>query len=332
MDGFIGRRDLLTREQLQALSARSDVRGAPQLASHLLALAISTTLLAALWGTWWMVPCFLVQGILLNWLYCAQHELSHGTVFRTRWLNEWAGRAIGFFQLYPRDFDQIQHFGHHRHTGDWQKDPELQRDPYELQSYLLWFSGVSYWHSRISRLIRLAQGKVIEPYIRDSEKGLVIREARWHVGLYAAILVLSIVLQSWTAFALWLGPMLATKWAYMLQGTIKHLGRPHSDDLFENTRTARTGPLFHWLGWNMQYHTAHHLFPSVPFHRLPELHRAIVARAGIEPPTMGYFEFQGALIGKLTRGRERADYPDDSVWIAAAMTGNARAAAGDAEA
>src|SRR5262245_50186550 len=182
MDGFIGRRDLLTREQLQALSARSDVRGASQLASHLLALAVSTTLLAKLWGTWWAVPCFLMQGILLNWLYCGQHELSHGTVFRTRWLNEWVGRALGFLQLYPRDFDQIQHFGHHRHICDWEKDPELVRDPYELQSYLLWFTGISYWHSRIARLFRLVQGRVIEPYIREDEKRVVIREARWHMA------------------------------------------------------------------------------------------------------------------------------------------------------
>ena len=331
MEGFVGRRDLLTREQLQLLSVRSNARGAWQLATHLVALGISTMLLATLWGTWWTVPCFLVQGILLNWLYCGQHELSHGTVFQTRWLNEWAGRVIGFIQLYPRDFDQIQHFGHHRHTGDWQKDPELFRDPYELQSYLLWFTGLSYWYSRVSRLARLLRGRVIEPYIREDDKSLVIFEARWHVALYAAVIVLSILFQSWAALTLWLGPMLVTKWAYMLQGTIKHLGRPHSDNLFENTRTARTGPLFHWLGWNMQYHTAHHLFPSVPFHRLPELHRAIVAKAGVEPPTMGYFEFQRAVITRLTRGREGTDYPDNSAWIAAPAS-SAREAPGHAEA
>jgi fatty acid desaturase len=332
MEGFIGRRDLLTREQLQSFSVRSDARGAGQLASHLMALTISTTLLATLWGTWWTVPCFLIQGALLNWLYCGQHELSHGTVFKTRWLNEWAGRVIGFLQLYPRDFDQIQHFGHHRHTGDWEKDPELLRDPYELQSYLLWFSGISYWHSRLTRLVRLTRGRVVEPYVRDDEKELVIREARWHVTLYGMIVVLSIVFQSWVAFALWLGPMCATKWAYMLQGTIKHLGRPHSDNLFENTRTARTGMVFHWLGWNMQYHTAHHLFPSVPFHRLPELHQAIIAKAGVEPPTMGYFEFQREVIAKLTRGREVTDYPDDGTWIGAATTSSASDASGHAEA
>ena len=184
----------------------------------------------------------------------------------------------------------------------------------------------------MSRLARLLRGKVIEPYIRGGEKSLVILEARWHVALYAAVVVLSILFQSWAALALWFGPMLSTKWAYMLQGTIKHLGRPHSDNLFENTRTARTGPLFHWLGWNMQYHTAHHLFPSVPFHRLPELHQAIVAKAGVEPPTMGYFAFQREAIAKLTRGRETTDYPDNSVWIAMATINGTGEASGHAEA
>lgn len=315
MEGFIGRRDLLTRDQLQELSAKSDWRGGLQVLTHVVALAASTTLLATTWGTWWTVPVFLIQGALLNWLYCAQHELSHGTVFRTRWLNEAFGRFIGFVQLYPRDFDRIQHFGHHRHTGDWEKDPELFRDPYELRDYLIWFTGLSYWISRVSRLVRLVQGKVIESYIREDEKPLVVREARIHVALYAVVLALSLYFGTWAALLYWIAPMLVTKWAYMLQGTIKHLGRPHNDNLFENTRTARTGPLFHWLGWNMQYHTAHHLFPSVPFHRLPALHRAIVAKAGAEPPTMSYFAFQKEVWRKLWRGRERQDYADDSVWI-----------------
>jgi fatty acid desaturase len=332
MEDFVGRRDLLSREQLQAHSTKSDAKGALQLGTHLVVLGCSTALLAATWGTWWAVPFFLIQGVLLNWLYCAQHELSHGTVFSTRRANEVAGRIIGFIQLYPRDFDQIQHFGHHRHTGDWEKDPELYRAPYGLGSYLLWFTGLSYWHSRLTRLVRLLFGIVREPYIRDTEKPLVIREARYHLALYALVVAASVALQSWAALSFWLGPLLVTKWAYMLQGTAKHLGRPHSDNLFENTRTARAGPLFRWLGWNMQFHTAHHLFPSVPFHRLPELHEAIVAKAGVEPPSMGYFSFQREVLGKLARGRERSDYRDDAAWIEARVDETREGAGSGAEA
>lgn len=315
MEGFIGRRDLLDRAQLQTLSRKSDLAGAVQLGSHLTALAASSLVLAATWGTWWAIPAFLVQGTLLNFLYCAQHELSHATVFRTRWLNEWVGRGIGFLQLYPRDFDQIQHFAHHRHTGDWEKDSELQRAPYTLLTYLLFVLGPSYWWSRVSRLVRLGFGIVTEPYVRDDEKPRVIREARWHLGLYALVALVSVLSGSWLAVQLWLTPLLATKWTYMLQGSQKHLGRPHSSDLFENTRTAKTGALLHWLGWNMQYHTAHHLFPSVPFHRLPELHRAVVAKAGREPPSMTYLAFQRRVLALLARGRGEADFKDDDAWI-----------------
>jgi fatty acid desaturase len=46
-------------------------------------------------------------------------------VFRTKKLNEIFGQLFGFILLYPRDFDQIQHFAHHRYsrsgkrTGSW---------------------------------------------------------------------------------------------------------------------------------------------------------------------------------------------------------------------
>jgi fatty acid desaturase len=32
------------------------------------------------------------------------------------------------------------------------------------------------------------------------------------------------------------------------------------------------------LAWNMPYHAEHHAYPAVPFHRLPEVNRAIAPR------------------------------------------------------
>lgn len=314
MEGFVGRRDLLDVDRLLALGERSDARGALQLGSHLLAIAISGWALAQTWGGWLAVPVFLLHGALINLLYCAQHELSHSTVFRRRWLNEWAGRVIGFIGLYPRDFDQIQHFAHHRHTGDWQRDAELQRPPYTLARYLLWFLGPAYWYSRITRLLRLCAGTVTESYVRVEEHPRVIREARLHVAGYVLVALVSVLVQSEAVLVFWLGPMLLTKWAYMLQGTLEHLGRPHNADLFDNTRSARCGVVMRWLCWNMQYHTAHHLFPAVPFHRLPALHADITARIRREPPTMGYLEFQREVLAQLARGGELGR-PQDAAWV-----------------
>ena len=327
VDDFVGRRGLLEPQRLKALSARSTLRGSLQMAGHLGALATTGWLLSQSWGAWWAVPLFIAHGVLINFLYAAQHELSHNTVFGPRWLNEWFGRAIGFVQLYPRDFDQIQHFAHHRHTQDWEKDGELGRPPYNLSSYLLWFSGVTYWQSRVARLLRFVRGVVREPYIRDKEKPAVVREGRLHVAGYCGIAAASLWFESWAAVLYWLAPMMLTKVVHQLQNTSEHLGLSHLPNTLENTRTLRTNPVMRWLAWNMQYHTAHHTFPSVPFHKLPDLHREIVGATGREPHTMGYFAFQAQIIARLWNGRSEADYPDDAVWIAEGLEADAAAGA-----
>ncbi len=315
MEEVFGRRDMITPAKLKALSIKSDAAGFVQLGSHLGAIALSATLLALTWGTWWAVPAFVVDGILINFLYAGQHEMSHGTVFRTKKLNEIFGRLFGFVVLYPRDFDQIQHFAHHRYTQLWEGDGELARDRYSLVSYLLWVMGPTYWYTRVRRILRFSFGIVTEPYITDSLKPTVIREARWMLAGYVLIAVLSLGFGSLLAVKLWLLPMLVMKPVHQLQNTIEHLGLPHVDTITENTRSTRTNALMRWMCWNMQYHTAHHAFPGVPCYRLPELHKTIFDEKGRKPQTMSYLGFQWAVVKAFWNGRTEADYPDDKIWI-----------------
>lgn len=321
-----GRRDLVAPGRLRALMQRSDARGALQLASHLGALGLSGALLwGALsggWSFWLTAPLFAVHGVLLNFLYAGQHELSHGTVFKTKWPNVAFGRLFGFLLLYPRDFDLIQHSAHHQHTQNWEKDGELVRAPFTLTSYLIWLSGVTYWISRVTRLVRLARGVVLEPYVRPAQHRIVIREARIHLALYAAVAALSLAAGSWAALALWLAPMLAMKGVHQLQNTIEHLGLSHEDDILRNTRSTKTNALIRWLCWQMPYHTAHHAFPSVPFWRLRALD-AEIRGSGARPQEMGWIAFQIAVIGKLAR-KDEADYPYDEIWVAPTAAGPKR--------
>ncbi|MEM7498460.1 MAG: fatty acid desaturase [Pseudomonadota bacterium] len=313
MEATFSRRRLVEPKRLRTLMQRSDLRGALQTASHFGAIALTGWALWTFWGTWWAVPLFMVHGVLLNFLYAGQHELSHGTVFRTKWPNQLFGRIIGFLMLYPRDFDRIQHWAHHQHTQDWEKDGELVREPYTLRSYILWFWGPTYWLSRVSRLVRLSRGVVLEPYVRPDEHALVIREARLHLAAYAGIAAISIAAGSWAAVILWLAPMVAMKFVHQLQNTIEHLGLSHADDILENTRTTRTNALLRWLCWQMPYHTAHHSFPAVPFWQLQALDAAM-REGGADPHAMGWIEFQVEVIRKL-RAKSEADYPYDEVWI-----------------
>ena len=315
MDEVFGRRDMIAPARLKALSVKSNRRGAARVASHLGALAVSGTALALTWGSWWAAPVFIVHGVLINFLYAGQHELSHATVFKTKPVNALFGRLFGFVLIYPRDFDQIQHFAHHRYTQDWEGDGELARERYTLASYLLWVLGPTYWYTRVRRVIRFSCGIVTEPYIPDVRKDDVIAEARWHLAGYGLIAVLSLLTGSWAAVTLWLAPMLALKPVHQLQNTIEHLGLPHVEAITENTRSTRTNALMRWLAWNMQYHTAHHAFPGVPCYALPQLHEAIFVERGRKPHAMSYLAFQWAVLRAFWNGRSEADYPDDAVWI-----------------
>jgi fatty acid desaturase len=315
MDEVFARRDLVDAATLKALCRPSDVRGAIQTLSQIAVLAATGALLLKTAGTFWAVPLFMAHGALLNFLYAGQHELSHWTVFKTRWLNEWVGRIFGFVLFYPRTFDQVQHVAHHRFTQDWERDGELARPRYTLSSYLLWMSGVTYWYTRWRRIVRFSVGIVSEPYLPVARHPEFVREARLHVLGYTAIAATSVYFQTWVAVELWLAPMVVMKFVHQLQNTIEHLGLPHENNVFANTRSTRTNALLRWACWQMQYHTAHHAFPGVPFHRLRELDALLTARRGSPPPTMTYWGFQKAVFLAFLGGRTEADYPDDRAWI-----------------
>ena len=313
MEADFSRRKLLTPTELRALSTRSDIRGGLQMASHLGAIVAVGILHALAMGSGWVWVTGFALGVLLNFLYAAQHELSHATVFKTRKLNTLFGRIIGFIQIFPRDFDQIMHFAHHQYTQNWDRDGELVREPYSLKTYLLWMSGITYWRNRFFGVARRARGIIIEPFIRTQEEDRVIRESRMHVAGYAAIAVLSILFGSWAALTFWLLPMILTKPIHQLQNTIEHLGLSHSDDIMENTRSTRANALQNWLCWQMPYHTAHHTFPAVPFWQLRDLNNRIEDKTGAVH-RMGWLEFQVEVIGKLMAKDESA-YPMDEVWV-----------------
>jgi fatty acid desaturase len=157
-------------------------------------------------------------------------------------------------------------------------------------------------------------GRVDEPYVKPTQHRLVVREARLHLAGYGVIALVSIVAGSWGAILYWLAPLLLTKPAHQLQNMIEHVGLPHCDDIFANTRSTCTNAVMRWLCWQMQYHTAHHAFPSVPFFRLKDLHREIFTARGIQPPRMTYLGFQCAIIRALSVKGE-TEYPEDRAWI-----------------
>lgn len=330
MDQVFGPRGMVDPERLKELSRKSDARGWLQVVTHFGAIGLTGWGVYATMGTPWVVLPFIAHGVLLNYLYAGQHEFSHSTVFKSPGLNEFFGRLIGLIVLHPRDLDQIQHFAHHRYTQKWREDGELYRQHYTLRSYLMSLTGL--WLARRfpRMIVRAAMGHVDAPYVRGKNKDRVVREARISLAIYVAIIVASIALRSWAALIYWFAPLALTKWAHQIQNLIEHVGMPHDTNIFENTRSTKTNAFMRWMCWNMQYHTAHHAYPSVPFYRLKQLHHAAFTANGLKPATMTYLGFQIAAIKALGRKGE-AEQPDDQVWIGQGLTKLAPAEAAAAE-
>lgn len=305
MDDYVFRRDLVEPELLKDLSRRSDLRGAIQFGSHALAILATTALLHRTWGTWWCLPVGLLHGMLLNFLYAAQHELIHRTAFRTRRVNDMLARLTGFVLIFPSDFDRIRHFQHHRHTQDPERDPQLiNAGEITLGTYLTRLAGMRFWLTRVKLVAMSAAGDLPDFYMTAEQKRTITREARVHLALYALIAVVALAYQSWIPVTYWLLPMVLTKWTHQIHNMSEHGGRPLVPDMLTNTRTTLTNGFMRWIVWNMSYHAEHHNFPGVPFHALPALHR--IMRGHLKAVSPGYTAVHADLFATFWREWRRA--------------------------
>ena len=62
-------------------------------------------------------------------------------------------------------------------------------------------------------------------------------------------------------------------WLSFVMGLLQHKGL--AEDVLDhglNARTIMMGLVLQFIYSNMNYHVEHHMFPMVPYHRLPALH------------------------------------------------------------
>lgn len=253
----------------EAMTARSDGPGLRHLAGHLGAILGMGALIAGGVPGWWiLLP---VQGVLIVFLFTLEHEATHRTPFRTVWLNDWAGRLAGVLLVLPFEWFRAFHMAHHRWTNLPGKDPELAGSTPTTWTEWVWHvSGLPYWWSELRLMARLVAGRVTEDFVAEGAKRRVAAEARWMAvtyGLAGASLF-------WTPLLLWVWvvPVLLGQPALRLYLLAEHGDCPEVTNMFENTRTTFTTKGMRWLAWNMPYHVEHHVWPTVPFHRLPEVH------------------------------------------------------------
>ncbi len=261
----------LSEAEIAALKETRDRPALIRLAAYLgcLVLTGSAVLSAPNWPLW--IIAATVHGILLIFLFTLEHEAIHATAFRSEWLNRTVAAVAGFLVFVPARWFRYFHFAHHRHTQDVDHDPELASPkPSNWSSYAIYLSGIPYWRAEIATIFGLAVGRVAD-YVPASAASRIVTEARVHLALYAAVAALSVTF-GWTwPLELWVVPALLGQPFLRVYLLAEHGACPLVSDMLRNTRTTFTNRIIRFVAWNMPYHTAHHVMPVVPFHKLPRL-------------------------------------------------------------
>jgi fatty acid desaturase len=268
----------IPRKRLKELMQRSDGPAIRDTVIWVAAFIVTGVGGYLTWGSWWSVPFFIAYGVLYGSSTDSRwHECGHRTAFKTRWMNDVIYQIASFMVLREPEIWRWSHTRHHTDTIIVGRDPEIAvpRPP------KLWEIGLSYFGIMqvkvyAKKIVLHAMGRLTaeeKTFVPESEWPVVYRTARIHCAIHLAVIGLS--LATWSIMPLvYAGlPACYGAWLYMTTSLTEHAGL--AEDVLDhrlNSRTVRLNRLARFLCWNMNYHVEHHMFPTVPYHRLPELH------------------------------------------------------------
>ncbi len=299
----------IDRATLRTLTERSDFRGGVQAVGHL-AVAAATGALTAycfLLENWFgFALALFAHGTVASHLHYACHELGHGTVFRTKWLNEAFLRIYSVLAWWNHHEYAMSHTHHHLYTLHPRGDREVVlpflpawKPLYFLQLFTLNVTGGMHTKGVKGHILASfstvfgRHGAFFRPewveslYAgRPEARRRAVNWARFLVGCHAGFAVVC------CAYGLWilpiivsLGPVIANWHSYFVGGPM-HCGlRDNVPDFRKCVRTITLDPISEFLYWHMNWHLEHHMFAAVPCYNLRRLHRA-VARDMPAPRTL----------------------------------------------
>ncbi len=291
----------IPRDQLKALMQRTNRYGLLDFGLWIILLGVSGYLAWISWGTWWAILAFFIYGTLYSSSDARWHECGHGTVFRTRWLNELFYHISSFMTIREANLWRWSHARHHTNTYLVGYDPEIQvQRPADLLIFAIDFfflRGVL----EVQRVIRHAAGQIgddVRSFVPASELPKVVWMSRIYLAIVAAFGVWAVAVGSFLPMMfVWL-PRFYGAFVEQMLAVTQHAGLGEDTyDHRQNTRTIYLNPVFRYLYMNMNYHIEHHVIPMVPYHALADLHELMKSQT--PPPYRSLWQAYKEMIPAL---------------------------------
>jgi fatty acid desaturase len=271
----------LDRKRMKELMKRSDAAGYRHFGVWLVLLIGSAIGIVLTWRSLATIPFLVVYGLTYAMSDHHAHELSHGTPFKNRKVNEALYHLNGFMTLHEIHYWRWSHTRHHTDTLLVGRDPEIAIPrPPKLWKIALDFFFIVGGIGQLRNITRIAvTGKVKgdgEHFVPPTEVRRIVANSRVYVAIFVTTIAACFVLRSPLPAVLVVTPRFWGGPFAQLFNITQHAGLAENvhDHRF-NTRTVLMNPLFRFMYMNMNYHVEHHMFPMVPFYALPKLHEEI---------------------------------------------------------
>lgn len=293
------------REDLRRFTTRSDLKGLFQAILFLLFFTVIGSLacwafICHAWG--WMILALFIHGTFYSKFGNALHELSHGTVFASKRLNDFFTFLYGWlYWPYNPYFYRLSHVGyHHRYTLYQKSDGEDVPNYVDLSPRFILrmtFNVISI-RQFIWNLGRLVTGKPtskdwrgrqfrLDPWERfifenatEEQRRNVLRFGRFCLISHLLFILICVYAGVWfIPILITLAPFYGTDWHAYICGVHQHAAcEANSADFCKSCGDAKLDLLSSFLLWRMEYHIEHHMFASIPCYNLPAFSRYLADR------------------------------------------------------
>lgn len=271
------------RSTMKQLVARSNGRAARDTILWLALLCVSGVLAALAWGTWWAIPAFAAYGTLYGSASDARwHECGHRTAFRAQWANSTIYHLASFMTLREPVSWRWSHARHHEDTIIVGRDAEIAVPrPTPLWKIALELVAIRSAIKEFRKLAMNTIGRLTDEereFVPASEHRRAIWSGRAFVAVWVAVITWSISIGSLEPLMFIGLPSFYGRWLLVVYGLTQHAGL--AEDVLDhrlNSRTVEMNSINRFMYLNMNFHIEHHMFPTVPYHALPQLHTLLAS-------------------------------------------------------
>ena len=309
-------RSKMPRERFREFSERSDSKGWTQAGGHFLLFCATGASVFFTWSQgWWVLflAALFAHGTIASFFRgTAVHELGHGTVFKTKWLNSFFLYLFSMISWWnPFDY-AASHTYHHRYTLHPEGDREvlLPVHPNVGRTFLLQLftlnlvtqPGRTFGKGGILSTVWLT---ILDALGKEGSTGVPANEwlaalhadqpeqrrrsmwwSRAQLAVHGGILVIALASGLWVLPLIFTLPSYIANWLSYACGLTQHCGlMENTTDFRKSTRSIRLPKPVEFLYWHMNWHTEHHMYAGIPCYNLPAL-AAEIAEDMPQPRTL----------------------------------------------